>query len=68
MVSPKEDVRYSTDRAGGERYYEERGHYYRGEARDEREVAINNGTGSKHSQDANDPDRGRLNKSKNLFV
>ncbi|KAJ8922768.1 hypothetical protein NQ315_007803 [Exocentrus adspersus] len=56
MVSPKEEVRYSSERQV-DRYYEERGgHYYR-EARDDRDVSlVGNAPVGRHSQEP-EPDR-----------
>lgn len=59
MVSPKEDVRYSGERQV-ERYYDERGGYYRErEMREDREIGMSgNGSLGRHSQEP-DPDRGK---------
>lgn len=62
MVSPKDDMRYSSERVQSDRYYEDRsGHYYR-EVRDERDYMINNGNGTgnlgRHSQEPTESDRG----------
>lgn len=56
MVSPKDDLRYSSER---DRYYDDRaGHYYR-EVRDERDLGIgNNGSNLRRSQEPPEPDRG----------
>lgn len=58
MLSPKDDVRYSSERQL-ERYHDERVGYYRErEIRDERDSgASGNGSIARHSQEA-DPDRG----------
>lgn len=58
MLSPKDDVRYSSERQL-ERYHEDRVNYYRErEIRDERDSgASGNGNIARHSQEA-DPDRG----------
>ncbi|KAF2879485.1 hypothetical protein ILUMI_26680 [Ignelater luminosus] len=55
MVSPKDDLRYSSER---DRYYDDRaGHYYR-EVRDERDLGIgNNGSNLRRSQEPPEPDR-----------
>lgn len=64
MLSPKDDLRYSSERPQSDRYYEDRsGHYYR-EVRDDRDYLINNGNGSgstaRHSQEPTESDRGKL--------
>lgn len=56
MVSPKDDIRYSSERQV-ERYYEERRpeHF-----RDEREFTLSgNGNVARYSQES-DPDRGKI--------
>ena len=55
MVSPKDDLRYSSER---DRYYEERGPHYLREVRDERELGFgNNGSNLRRSQEPPEPDR-----------
>lgn len=56
MVSPKDDLRYSSER---DRYYEERSsHYYR-DIREERDLgAGNNGSNLRRSQEPSEPERG----------
>lgn len=58
MVSPKEDVRYSSERQV-DRYYDERGgHYYR-DIREDRDGGLGgNGNLGRHSQEP-EPDRGK---------
>ncbi|CAH0560689.1 unnamed protein product [Brassicogethes aeneus] len=63
MVSPKEELRYSSERQSSDRYYDERGgggHYFGGgggsrETRDEREITMGGGGGNgnvgRHSQE-----------------
>ncbi|XP_025831929.1 THO complex subunit 2 [Agrilus planipennis] len=57
MVSPKEDIRYSTD---GDRYYDDRGtsHYYH-DIREDREIGVSNSNSSsvRQSQETVEPDR-----------
>lgn len=66
MVSPKEELRYSSDRGPSDRYYDDRAaHCYR-EVRDERELSssnsLNNSGGlARRSQEPPDPERGELN-------
>lgn len=64
MVSPKDEMRYSTERGQNERYYEDRsGHCYR-EVREERDFMLNNSNGAgnigRHSQEPSESERGNL--------
>ncbi|KAF5285042.1 hypothetical protein FQR65_LT02355 [Abscondita terminalis] len=55
MVSPKDDLRYSSER---DRYYEERGVHYFRDIREERDLGIgNNGSSLRRSQEPPEPDR-----------
>lgn len=70
MVSPKDEVRYSSERTQSDRYYEDRsGHYYR-EVRDERDYLVNNSNGSgtlgRHSQEPTESERGEQSKQNKI--
>lgn len=62
IVSPKEEIRYSSDRNLSDRYYDDRGSNYYRDIRDERDMGINsnNGAGNitRHNLESTEPDRG----------
>lgn len=62
MVSPKEEIRFTTERSQSDRYYDDRNvHYYR-DVRDDRDLVMSSNNGStnlgRHSQEPPESERG----------